>query len=155
LRKFSSRRPMSLDIDHMRMLHEEAIEQLDLMKTALEAAMQARDTIRDNLDQIMLDHWRYYLDVIHMISKHDETITLVFQERGMELSEQEEDLSAREFNPNYTLLLLLLLALSRRHRRIWHVLGLHGEPMTEHLKDSLIMEREHMANLVSMVQSLI
>lgn len=139
----------------MRMLHEEAIEQLDLMKTVLEAAAQARDTIRDNLNQMVLNHWHYYLDVVHMIAKHDETITLAFQQRGMELSEQEEEFPEREFNPNYTLLLLLLSALSRRHRRMWHVLGLHGEPMTDYLKDSLIMEREHMANLVSMLQSLI
>ncbi|MBP2661931.1 MAG: hypothetical protein H6Q69_4963, partial [Firmicutes bacterium] len=32
---------MSMDLEHMRMLHTEAIEQLDLMYTTLEAAEQA------------------------------------------------------------------------------------------------------------------
>jgi hypothetical protein len=67
LRKLRSRKPMSLDLDHMRMLHEEASDQLELMHTVLEAAEQATDIMRDNLDDMALDHWHAYLDVIHMI----------------------------------------------------------------------------------------
>jgi hypothetical protein len=57
---------MSMDLEHMRMLHTEAIEQLDLMYTTLEAAEQASDTIRDSLDDISINHWDAYLDIIQM-----------------------------------------------------------------------------------------
>ena len=57
---------MSMDLEHMRMLHTEAIEQLNLMYTTLEAAEQASDTNRDSLDDISVNHWDAYMDIIHM-----------------------------------------------------------------------------------------
>lgn len=67
MRKLRLRRPASLDLDHMRLLHHEAIEQLELMRTAIEAAEQASDGMRDNLDEIALNHWHAYMDIIHKI----------------------------------------------------------------------------------------
>jgi hypothetical protein len=49
----------------MRRLHQEALEQLDLMRTATEAAEQAIGTMRDTLEIIAMDHWNAYMDVIH------------------------------------------------------------------------------------------
>lgn len=155
LRKFSDRRPISIDVDHMKVLHTEAVEQLDLMRTAVEAAQESTDIIRDNLNDMALNHWHYYLDVMHMITKHDEAMSAVLQQHELHSSNPEEELAERQCALNYYLLRLLLLALQRRHQRMSHVLGLHGEPMHEYVKESLTMEREHIASLVSMVQSLI
>jgi hypothetical protein len=57
---------MSIDLDHMQTLHEEAIEQLELMKTAIEAGEEAKDNMRDSLDNIAVNHWHAYMDVVHM-----------------------------------------------------------------------------------------
>lgn len=50
----------------MRMLHREAIEQLELMRTAIEAAEQASDRLRDNLDEMSFNHWHAYMDIMQM-----------------------------------------------------------------------------------------
>ncbi|CUH97848.1 hypothetical protein P22_3995 [Propionispora sp. 2/2-37] len=155
LRKFSERRPISMDVDHIKMLHTEAMEQLDLMKTAVETAQEATDIIRDNLNDMALNHWHYYLDVMHMITKHDEAMSAVLQKHGLQTPDPEQELAERQCALNYCLLRLLLVSLQRRHQRMSHVLGLYGEPMHEYVKESLTMEREHIASLVSMVQSLI
>jgi len=55
---------MSMDLEHIGMLHAEAIEQLDLMYTTLEAAEQSSDTMRDSLDDMSVNHWDAYMDVI-------------------------------------------------------------------------------------------
>lgn len=68
MRKLRTRKPVSFDIDHMRMLHHEAIEQLELMRTAIEAAEQASDRLRDNLDDMSFNHWHAYMDIMHMCS---------------------------------------------------------------------------------------
>lgn len=65
MRKARDRRYVTLDIEHMRRLHQEAIEQLELMRTALETAEQANGTMRDSLNNIGLDHWNAYMDVMH------------------------------------------------------------------------------------------
>lgn len=57
---------MSMDLEHIGMLHAEAIEQLDLMYTTLEAAEQASDTMRDSLDDMSVNHWDAYMDVIQI-----------------------------------------------------------------------------------------
>jgi hypothetical protein len=67
MRKRIDRRPMPLDIDHMRMLHEEAIEQLESMHTVLDAAEAASGTMRDTLENMVENHWHAYMDVLHMI----------------------------------------------------------------------------------------
>ncbi len=67
MRKTRDRKPSTIDAEHLRMLHEEAIDQLELMRTALEAAEQATGTTRDNLEELVLNHWNVYLDVLHMI----------------------------------------------------------------------------------------
>lgn len=66
MKKFRDRRHVTLDVEHMRRLHQEAMEQLDLMRTALEATEQASGTMRDTLEDMMLEHWNSYLDVLHM-----------------------------------------------------------------------------------------
>ncbi|MCX7781743.1 MAG: hypothetical protein N2491_12700 [Negativicutes bacterium] len=53
------------------------------------------------------------------------------------------------------LLLPLISALSRRHRRIWYIYGLRGNPMNDYLQDSLAMERDHMAELTSMIETIL
>ena len=69
VRKMRDRRYVTLDTEHMRRLHQEAIEQLELMRTALETAEQASGTMRDYPRENRLrDHWNGYMDVIHMVS---------------------------------------------------------------------------------------
>jgi hypothetical protein len=66
--KFRDKKPVTLDLDHMKLLHMEAIDQLELMQSALEAAEASTGTMRDSLDQMALNHWNAYMDIMHMIA---------------------------------------------------------------------------------------
>ena len=145
------RKPAAIDLNHLRTLHEEAIEQLELMKTALDAREEAAGTIRDTLDDMVSNHWHAYLENLHLITMHDEAMADVVKQQGLairDLTDTDERLGASP-----TLLTSLLIALIRRHRRIWHIYGWRSIPMGDYLKESLVMEREHVAELVAMVQS--
>jgi len=155
MRKTRDRKPPTVDVDHLRMLHEEAIDQLELMRTALEAAEQATGTMRDNLEELVLNHWNVYLDVLHMISMHDEAMSTALKKYGMTVREVDEtDTTDRQFGSRL-LLALLLFSLIRHHRRMCHLYGWRGSPMGDYLKESMTMEREHTAELISMVQTMI
>ncbi|WP_050769621.1 hypothetical protein [Thermosinus carboxydivorans] len=67
MRKWRERKPLAMDVDHMQLLHQEAIEQLELLHTALDAMEQATGTMRDNLMEMVENHWHAYQDVLHMI----------------------------------------------------------------------------------------
>ncbi|MCE5285726.1 MAG: hypothetical protein LLG02_07755 [Pelosinus sp.] len=153
MKRFRDRKPMPIDFDHMRMLHQECIEQLELMATALEAVEYATDSIRDALDDMSLNHWSAYLDLIHMICMHDEAMEAALKQHGMPGSETSLAENERQFGSRRVLLRLLLPALTRRHRRIDHIFGRPSSPMAEYMKESLAMEREHIAKLVSIIQS--
>lgn len=153
MRKTRDRRHFTLDIEHMRRLHQEAIEQIELMRTALETAEQAIGTMRDTLDEIALDHWNAYLDVMHMVTLHDETMASVISKHGLNMRDSETyEQAQQELSTNHLLLLLLLQALTRRHRRFWDIYGWRGNPMSEYLKESMTVEREHIAELIAMIQ---
>lgn len=150
------RRYVTLDIEHMRRLHQEAIEQLELMRTALETAEQAIGTIRDKMDEIALDHWNAYMDVIHMILSHDNEMATVMKKHqiGTRNDDSSEEAEQSGFT-NQLLLLHLLKSLSRRHRRFWDIYGWRGNPMSEYLNESMTVEREHIAELIGMIQDTI
>ncbi|MDF2570066.1 MAG: hypothetical protein K0R55_1670 [Sporomusa sp.] len=59
------RRLLTVDPAHMITLHQEAIEQLELMLTAVEATELASDGVRDTLNNMAETHWEAYMDVIH------------------------------------------------------------------------------------------
>lgn len=155
MRKLRIRKPMPIDFDHMRMLHQEAMEQLDLMRTAVEAAEQATDRMRDNLDDIAANHWHGYMDVMHLICMHDDAIAAIMNKHGIKLREADTEADERQFGLRRTLLLLLVMALLRRHRRMEYVFSLRGGPMTEYLQESCAVEREHIAELISMINSMV
>ena len=153
MRKTRDRRYVTLDIEHMRRLHQEAMEQLELMRTALVAAEQAAGTMRDGLDEIALNHWNAYQDVLHMITMHDETMATVMSKHDNRAQDSEAvDQAGQQFG-QHQLQLLLLQALTRRHRRFWDIYGGLGNPMSEYLRESMTVEREHMAELIEMIQN--
>jgi len=85
-----------------------------------------------------------------MVMMHDENMTTVIGKQGMELRDGDPP---EETAPGHRALLLLLLqALLRRHRRFWDIYGWRGNPMSEYLKESMSMEREHIAELICMIQ---
>jgi hypothetical protein len=154
LKRTHVRKPMSMDLEHMGMLHAEAIEQLDLMYTTLEAAEQASDTMRDSLDDISLNHWDAYMDVLHMICMHDETMRSSMKKYNTNIREIQDNVGERQFGLHRVFLLFLLLALLRRHRRLEHIFSLRGNPMSDYFQESLTMDREHISNLITMAQNL-
>lgn len=156
MKRLRFRKPVSLDFDHMRMLHREAIEQLELMRTALEAAEHASDRMRDNLDDMASNHWHAYMDVVHMLCMHDQAMGSTMNKFGLKMRESEDsELDTRQSGLPRILLLLLILALLRRHQRMEHVFGMRSGPMGDYLQESSTMEREHMAELVSMINSMV
>lgn len=147
-----NRKPVAIDINHMRTLHEEAIEQLELMKTILDAREEASGTLQDTLDNMATNHWQAYIDIIHLITLHDTEMATVIKKYGLVLRDQDDEANERQgIQP--ALLALLLIALIRRHRRIWHIYGWRASPMGDYLKGSMVMEREHIAELITMVQT--
>lgn len=154
MRKKFERRLMPIDIDHMRMLHEEAIEQLDLLKTVLDAADDASGTMRDTLEGIVGNHWYSYLDVLHMIALHDEAMASALKKQGLQVQDLESPEAERHFGARRPLLLLLITALDRRHRRFCHIYELRSNPMNDYVKASLSMERDHLAEIAAMIEGM-
>jgi len=145
---------MSMDLEHISMLHAEAIEQLDLMYTTLEAAEQASDTMRDTLDDMSGNHWDAYMDVIHLIGMHDEAMSSAMRKYSTKVRDIENTASERQFSLHRVCLLFLLLALIRHHRRLEHIYSLRGNPMSDYFQESLTMEREHISHLITLTQKL-
>lgn len=152
MKKLHARKPMSMDLEHISMLHAEAIEQLDLMYTTLEAAEQATDILRDGLDDMSVNHWDAYLDVIHLICMHDEAMSSAMKRHTPK--EVENNSGERLLGLHRVFLLFLLLTLLRHHRRLEHIFSLRGNPMNEYFQESLTMEREHVCNLIAMAQKI-
>lgn len=91
-----------------------------------------------------------------MMALHDDALAAVMTKFGMKMrhdAPDEED--ERQIGARRTLLLLLLFALIRRHRRFDRVFSYRANPMGDYLKESLTMERQHVAQLMAMVQSTI
>jgi len=154
VKKMPLRKPMSMDVEHMSMLHAEAIEQLDLMATTLEAAEQASDTMRDGLDDISINHWDAYMDIMHLICQHDEAMNSAMKKYSTMIREVTDNPLERQFSVHRICVLYLLLTLLRRHRRLEHIYKLRGNPMSDYFQESLTMEREHIGNLIAMTQNL-
>ncbi len=156
MNKLKNRRLATMDPDHMRLLHKEAMERLELMYTIVDASESATDKTKDSLDSIAIDHWNTYLDILHMICLHDDSMATAI--KNHEIAVTDEDLSEendRQLTPRRLLLLLLILALLRHHRRLEYVFSLTGGPMNDYFKDSLVKEREHVAHLISLIQSMV
>ncbi len=139
----------------MRMLHMEAIEHLELMQTTLKAAEQGTDSMADTLDAISMNHWNSYLDVLHMITMHDAGMNQSIKRFGavgdrVVDSPGEDQLSIRRVN-----VIFLTDALLRRHRRMEHVFSMRNDPMAEYRQSSLSIERDHIAHLIAMTQSIL
>ena len=155
LKRVQSKKPMSLDLEHIRMLHAESIEQLDLMYTTLEAAEQASDTMRDSLDDMSINHWDAYMDITHLICMHDEAMNFAMKKYSTQMREAQNNSGERQLGLHRVSLLFLLLALLRHHRRLEHIFSLRGNPMSDYFQESLTMEREHISNLITMTQNLL
>lgn len=154
--KRRERKPMAVDIDHMKVLNQEAIEQLELMSTALEASELATGTMRDSLDTMVENHWHGYMDIIHMITMHDEDLAITMKKQGtILLDEEDNEYAERQFTANRALLLLLLPALIRRHQRFIHLWALRGSPMIDYFKESMAMEREHTSEIIAIIQGMV
>lgn len=155
MKKLFSRRPLTVDPAHMITLHQEAIEQLELMRTAVDASEQASDGMRDTLTRMAENHWEAYLDVLHMICMHDESFAAVMKNHGFAVNDNEPiDAEQRQFYGSCLLILALLSGLIRRHRRFSYFYGLRANPMGDYIKESIAMEREHTAEMISMVQNM-
>lgn len=150
--KRRERKPLTVDIDHMKVLHQEAIEQLDLMRTALEAAVSASGTMRDALDAMAENHWHAYLDGVHMITMHDEALAGIMKKPSVD--NETSEYAERRFTAERNLLLLLMTALSRRHQRFSYLWGVRSTPMSAYYQESMTMEREHIAELIALIETM-
>lgn len=158
MKKLFSRRPLTVDPAHMIILHQEALEQLELMRTAVDAAEQASDTVQDALVHMAENHWEAYLDVLHMICMHDEAFTCVMKSHGFIMQDNETAAITAEQRQGYDSRLLirsLLSGLISRHRRFAYFYGLRANPMGEYIRESIAKEREHMVEMIVMIQNLI
>lgn len=153
MRRLRERKPVAIDPEHMRLLHAEAVEQLELMQTMVEASAQATDSLRNKLDDMAANHWHGYMDVLHMLCAHDTTMYTALKQQGMDLREMNLSESEERVNPSSLLVLPLITALLRRHRRMDHLFSVRT-PMGEYLKESMTMEREHIAVLVTMLDTM-
>lgn len=154
--KRRERKPLMVDTDHIKTLHQEAAEQLDLMRTALEASEPAAGTMRDILDTIVENHWHSYLDIIHLITMHDESYaTIMKKQPSLQPDDDINEYAERKFTANRTLLIVLLAALIRRHHRMIHLGALLASPMNNYYQESMTMEKEHIAELLAIIQHML
>ncbi|TWH49527.1 hypothetical protein [Sporomusa sp. KB1] len=155
MKKLFSRRPLTVDPAHMITLHQEAIEQLELMNTVVEASEHASDGMHDTLTRMAENHWEAYLDVLHMICMHEESFAAVMKKHGFATHDNEPvDTEQRQFFGSRALIMALLLGLIRRHRRFAYFYSLRANPMGEYIKESVAMEREHIVEMIGMVQNM-
>lgn len=150
MRTFRNRKPVSIDFDHMKALHEECIEQLELMKKSLESAQMASGIMRDTLDDLANNHWHTYIDVIHLICMHDDLMNLEIKKIGLDMRTDDDEVE-NQYQAKRILLLSLLSLLVRHHQRIIYIYQLHGEPMKDYLNESSIIERPCIAGILEMV----
>jgi len=139
----------------MRRLHHEALEQLELLRTALDAAENAGGAARDTLEDMAVDHWNDYLDILHLITLHDDLMAAILGKHGMTVRDSDSPGPKTQPCGSRQLLPALLSALSRRHRRFYEVYGWRASPMNDYLKTSMTAEREHMAALIALIQDTI
>ena len=144
------------DTDHIKTLHQEAAEQLDLMRTALEASEPAPGTMRDILDTIVENHWHSYLDIVHLITMHEESYATIMKKQPfLEPDDDVSEYAERKFTANRTLLVVLLTALIRRHHRMIQLGALLASPMNHYYQESMTMEKEHLAELLALIQHML
>lgn len=147
------RKQSPIDADHLRMLHREAVEQLELMRSVYDAACHTFGVYRDNLYNIVLVHWQSYLDIIHMLCMHDEKLNNCMQQVG--LHEEKIAENANTIDSQQSLASRIIPALICRHRRFDYYLTIRGTPMTEYLQVSINREKEHLAQLISILDSML
>lgn len=150
MKYFRGRKIVPIDYDHMKILHEECIEQLELMKVSLESAQLSSDMMRDRLDDMASQQWRAYIDVIHLLCMHDEQLNAQIQKIGMDLRAEDDE---RQYQTKRILLLSLLSALICHHRRVVYIYQVHGDTMKDYLNESSEAERVYIASIIEMVHT--
>lgn len=150
MRVSRSQKTPSIDMDHMKALHEECIEQLELMKVSLEAAQFASYLMRDKLDAAAAGQWHSYMDMIHLICMHDEMMNDSIKKVGLDITRSITS-AEQQYQSKRLLILGLLRALLKRHQRIAYMYDVTGEPTKDYLRDSAPLERERLVDLVEMI----
>jgi hypothetical protein len=161
VRKPFTRRPaVVVDSSHMTLLHQEAIEQLELMRSVVDAHEYAADAMRDTLKTMAENHWEAYLDIVHMICLHDDNMSAALRKHGLKFRSGENE-ETIDFTPkerqwgSKALLTYLIAGLIGRHNRFINCYRPRANPMVEYFKESLAREREHLADMVSMISYVI
>lgn len=147
-----SRRLPSLDFDHMKALHEECVEQLQLMNSTLAASNLASGNMRDTLDDIVQAHWNAYIETIHLLCMHDEITNNAIKKIGLDLRVG-DDLAEPQYQNNRPLISNLVQALSQLHQRMITVYKLHNLPGRDYLKESAEAEQEYVAAMIEMIHT--
>ncbi len=143
-----------VDYDHIKHLHEECIEQLELMKISLESAQLSNDEIRDQLDAMAQSHWQLYLDTLHLLSMHDNELKLALLQVGLNLRSEDPG-QEKEYQIKRVLLLTLLISLIKRHRRMIYVSTNQNNPAKDFLLAASTIEREYLVTTIGIVNHLI
>ena len=152
MRFIRNRKPIPIDFDHMKTLHEECIEQLELMKVSLEAAQLANYLLRDKLDNIATKHWHTYIDMIHILCMHDEVMNLSMKKIGLDIA-LNDTIVEQQYQTKRILLLGLLRALIRHHQRIIYIYNVDAEPTKDYLDESVPLDREYLVNIIEMIHN--
>lgn len=152
MKYFRNRKPVTVDFDHMKTLHEECIEQLELMKVALETAQLASDMMRDRLDDMVNGHWHAYMDIVHLICMHDTSMNAEIKKIGLDLR-MEDDEAEHQYQVKRILLLSLIAGLIRHHQRIIYIYEVHGDTVKDYLSESSLIEREYIATFIEMIHT--
>lgn len=147
-----NQKPPSIDVDHMKALHDECIEQLELMKACLEAAQLASYLMRDKLDTIATSHWHSYMDIVHLICMHDDLMNISMKKIGLDITRNDTAVE-QQYQTKRLLILGLLRTLLRHHRRIIYMYNVTGEPTKDYLSDSAPLEREYLVNIIEMIHN--
>ena len=151
---FRPRKASAIDFDHIKHLHDECIEQLELMKISLESAQLSNDEVRDQLDSMAQNHWQLYLDTLHILSMHDNDLKESLLKVGLNTRSEQSD-QEKEYQVKRVLLLSLITGLIKRHRRMGYVFSNQNSPAKDFLSIAAPIERDYLVTTITIIHDLI
>ncbi|WIW71630.1 hypothetical protein [Anaerosinus gibii] len=151
---FRPRKAAAIDYAHVKYLHDECIEQLELMKISLESAQLSNDEIRDQLDYMAQNHWQFYLDTLHLLSMHDNDLKDSLLKVGLNARNTESN-QEKEYQVKRVLLLALTTSLIKRHRRMEYVFSNQNNPAKDFLSLAAPIERDYLVTTITIIHNLI
>jgi hypothetical protein len=161
----NKRRPpqetMMTNIDCLIMLHHEAADHLQMMHDLLASNECLEGSDRKEIGCMLMNHWNEYMDIMHMISTHDQIMANAMDHYEMDMRKESKPIpedAERQFGFfRFPLFPLLLFGLIFRHRRRRNFFESHfrRDQFVNYLSSTSHLECDHIARLTCMLNDMV